>query len=88
MADSRSGAANGSRLYELNVWMLCYCRGQPRRVTDAKAELQRKAELQLKAAISNARTGLQTLRDERGGDYYRQRLGQQALDASDGSASD
>ena len=49
VADSRNGAGNGSRLYEVNIWMLRYGRGQPRRVTVAEAELQRKA------AISDAR---------------------------------
>ena len=49
MADSRNGAGNGSRLYEVNIWMWRYGRGQPRRVTVAEAELQRKA------AISDAR---------------------------------
>ena len=50
MADGRNGAGNGSRLYELNAWMWRYGRGQPRRVTVGEAELQRKA------AISDART--------------------------------
>ena len=49
MADSRNGAGNGSRLYEVNIWMWLYCRGQPRLVTVAEAELQ------WKAAISDAR---------------------------------
>ena len=49
VADSRNGAGNCSRLYEVNIWMWLYCRGQPRLVTVAKAQLQRKA------AISDAR---------------------------------
>ena len=52
VADSRNGAGNGSRLYEVNIWMWRYGRGQLLRVTVAEAELQRKA------AISDA---LQTL---------------------------
>ena len=50
MADtgSRNGAGNSSRLYELNTLVWHYCRGQPRQVTVANAELQ------WKAAISNA----------------------------------
>ena len=87
VADSRRGACNGSRPYELDIRMQCYSRGQPpwrrlRRVTVVEAELQRKA------AISDARTRaadtLESRRDERGEDYYRQR----AQDASDGYASD
>ena len=38
------------RLCKLNAWMWRYCRGQSRRVTVAEAELQQKA------AISNAST--------------------------------
>ena len=82
VADSRSGAGNSSRLYELNIWMWRYGRGQPCRVTVAENELQRKA------AISDAGTRaadtLNRRRDEPGEDYYKQR----AQDSSDGSASD
>ena len=82
VADSKRGAGNGSRLYELNIWVWRYGKGQPRRVTIAEAEQQQKA------AISDARTrAADTLKrrsDERGEDYYRQR----AQDASDGYASD
>ena len=49
VADSRNGAGNGPRLYEVNIWKLRYGRGQPRLVTVAEAELQRMA------AISDAR---------------------------------
>ena len=80
MADSRNGAGNGSRLYEVNIWMWRYGRGQPRRITVAEAELQRKA------AISDARRRaadfMERRRDERGEDYYRQPA------AGDGAASD
>ena len=81
VADSRNGAGNGSRLYEVNIWLWSYCSGQPHWVTVAKAELQRKA------GISDARTRaadtLKRRKDRRGEDYYRQ----QAQDASDGSAT-
>ena len=51
VADNRNVVGNGSRLYEVNIWMWRFGpgRGQPRRVTVAEAELQRKA------AISDAR---------------------------------
>ena len=73
MADSRNGAGNGSRLYhdddEVDIWMWRYGRGQPRRVTVAEAELQRKA------AISDARRRaadtMKRRQEERGEDYYR-----------------
>jgi hypothetical protein len=44
VADTSAGRGNGSRLYELNLWMWRYGRGQPRhvRVTVAEAEQRRK----------------------------------------------
>ena len=80
VADSRNGAGNGSRLYEVNIWMWCYGRGQPRRVTVAEAELQRKAvisDARRRAADTMKRCG-----EEQGEDYYRKPA------ASDGAASD
>ena len=80
VADSRNGAGNGSRLYEVNIWMWRYCRGQPRRVTVAKAELQRKA-----AIFDACRRAADTMKcslEERGEDYYRK------LASGDGAASD
>jgi len=41
-ADTSLGRGNGSRLYELNLWMWRYGRGQPRKVTVAEAELRQK----------------------------------------------
>ena len=82
MANSRNGAGNGSRLYEVNIWIWRYGRGQPRCVTVAEAELQRKA------AISDARKRaadtIKRCREERGEDY-KWKLAQ---DAGDGTASD
>jgi hypothetical protein len=42
VADTSVGRGNGSRLYELNLWMWLYRRGQPRHVTAAEAEQRRK----------------------------------------------
>ena len=82
MAESRNGAGNGSKLYEVNIWMWRYCRGQPRRVTVAEAELLRKA------AISDARKRaadtMKCRREEQRADYYRK----PAQDTGDGAASD
>ena len=68
MADSRNGAGNGSRLYEVNIWMWGYGRGQPRWVTVAEAELQRKA------AISDARRRpadtMKRRQEKQGEDHY------------------
>ena len=81
VADSRNGAGNGSRPYKVNIWM-CYGRGQPRRVTVVEAELQRKA------AISDARKRaadtMKRHREKRGEDYYRKL----AKDAGGGAVSD
>ena len=63
-ADSSMGRGNGSRLYELNLWMWCYGRGQPRKVTVAEAEQrlrERLTELR-KRAIQT----LKQRREERG----------------------
>ena len=77
MADSRNGAGNGSRLYEVNIWMWRYGRGQPRRVTVAEA-----AEGGLSDASRRAADTMKHRREERGEDYYRK------LAAGDGAASD
>ena len=42
VADTSAGRGNGSRLYELNLWMWRYGRGQPLHVTVAEAEQRRK----------------------------------------------
>ena len=69
MADSRNGAGNGPRLYEVNIWKLRYGRGQPRLVTVAEAELQRKAAIF--DARRRAADTMKRRREERGEDYYR-----------------
>ena len=80
VAESRNGAGNGSSLYEVNIWMWGYGRGQPRQVTVAEAELQQKA------ANSDARRrAANTMKrrlEKQGEDYYRK------LAAGDGAASD
>jgi hypothetical protein len=38
VANTSAGRGNGSRLYELNLWMWRYGRGQPLHVTVAEAE--------------------------------------------------
>ena len=42
VADTSEERGNGSRLYELNLWMWRYGRGQPRNVTVAVSEKRRK----------------------------------------------
>ena len=42
VADTSAGRGNGSRLYELNLWMWRYGRGQPRHVTVEESEKRRK----------------------------------------------
>ena len=63
-ADSSVGRGNGSRLYELNLWMWRYGRGQPRKVTVAEAEQRRRERLS-----ESRKRAVQTLkrrREERG----------------------
>ena len=80
VADSRNGAGSGSRLYEVNIWMWRYGRGQPRRVTVAEAGLQRKDAIS--DACRRAADTMKRRREERGEDYYRKPA------AGDGAASD
>jgi hypothetical protein len=84
VADSRNGAGNGSRLYELNTWMWRYGRSQPlaRRVTVAEAELQRKAHVT--NARKRAAATLKCRREERGADHYTRR----SQEANEESGSD
>ena len=63
-ADSSVGRGNGSRLYELNLWMWRYGRGQPRKVTVAEAEQRRKERLT--EARKRAVQTLKRRREERG----------------------
>jgi hypothetical protein len=37
-ADTQLDRGNGSRLYEVNIWMWRYCRGRPRMMSIAEAE--------------------------------------------------
>jgi hypothetical protein len=37
-ADTQRDRGNGSRLYEVNIWMWPYCRSRPRMVSVAEAE--------------------------------------------------
>jgi hypothetical protein len=63
-ADSSVDRGNGSRLYELNLWMWRYGRGQPRKVTVAEAEQRRKERLT--EARKRAVQTLKRRREERG----------------------
>ena len=82
MADSRNGAGNCSRLYELNTCIWHYGRGQPCRVTVAEAKLQRKAATS--DACTRAAETLKRHREERGADYY---YSTKSQEEGDGSAS-
>ena len=59
-ADSSMGRGNGSRLYELNLWMWCYGRGQPRKVTVAEAEQRLRERL-----TESRKRAVQTLKRRR-----------------------
>ena len=64
------------------VWMWRYSRGQPRLVTVAEAELQRKAAIS--DACRRAADTMKRHREKRGEDYYRKL----AKDAGGGVVSD
>ena len=63
-ADSSVGRGNGSRLYELNLWMWRYGRGQPRKITVEEAEQRRRERLT--DARKRAVQTLKRRREERG----------------------
>ena len=56
----RSDAGNGSRLYELNLWMWRYCRGQERKVSilddiEARARTVREARARAGETVKRRR---------------------------------
>ena len=63
VADTSAGRGNRSRLYELNLWMWRYGRGQPRHVTVAEAEQRRKERT--RDARRRAAATLKRRREER-----------------------
>ena len=57
-ADTQRDRGNGSRLYEVNIWMWRYCRGSPRMVSIADAERirsERVSESRTRATESSKR---------------------------------
>jgi hypothetical protein len=57
-ADTQRDRGNGSRLYEVNIWMWCYCRGRPQMVSIAEAErirAERLSESRARAAETRKR---------------------------------
>jgi hypothetical protein len=69
VADTRPGAGNGSRLYELSPWMWRYGRGQPRKVSVEDAEARRQERLS-EARRRSAET-VKRRKEQRGNDYAR-----------------
>ncbi len=56
--DTQRDQGNGSRLYEVNIWMWPYCRGRPRMVSIAEAErirAERLSESRTRAAETRKR---------------------------------
>jgi hypothetical protein len=57
-ADTQRDRGNGSRLYEVNIWMWCYGRGRPQMVSIAEAEkirAERLSESRTRAAETRKR---------------------------------
>ena len=71
VANTSAGRGNGSRLYELNLWMWRYGRGHPRKVSVGDAEFRRRE----RAAGQRQRAAatMKRRREERGDDYYARR---------------
>jgi hypothetical protein len=78
VADSRPGAGNGSRLFELSPWMWRYGRGQPRKVPVAETKVRRK-ELACASRQKVAET-LKRRLEQRGADFYKRRTGEGAAE--------
>ena len=68
IADTRPGAGNGSRLFELSPWMWRCGRGQPRKVSVAEAEARRRERTS--ASRQQAAETLKWRLDQRGADFY------------------
>ena len=83
IADTRPGAGNGSRLFELSPWMWRYGRGQPRKVSVAEAEARRQERTC--ARRQQAAETLKRRLEQRGADFYeRQRHSRNGEGAADG----
>ena len=63
MADTRPDRGNGSRLYEVNIWMWRYGRGLPRKTTVASAKQAQRERV--KRARQTAAETLKRRRQER-----------------------
>jgi hypothetical protein len=56
-ADSRPNSATGSHLFEVNIWMLCYGRAFPRKISEEDAKEMRWARVS-----ESRRTGAENLK--------------------------
>ena len=83
IADTRPGAGNGSRLFELSPWMWRYGRGQPGKVSVAEAEDRRRERTS--ASRQQAAETLKRRLERRGADFNeRQRHRRTEEGATDG----
>ena len=80
VADTRPGAGNGSRLFEMSPWMWSYGRGQPRKVCVAEAEAGRQ-EWTLALRHQGAVT-LKRRLEQSGADFYERQRSRQAGQAA------
>ena len=74
IADTRPGAGNSSRLFELSPWMWRYGRGQPRKVSVAEAEARRRERTS--ASRQQAAETLKRRLEQRGADFYERQRSQ------------
>ena len=80
VADTRPGAGNGSRLYELSPWMWRYGRGQPRKISVAEAEARRQERT---LASRQQAVTLKRRLEQRGADFYERQRSRRAGQAQE-----
>jgi len=81
VADTRPGAGNGSRLFEMSPWMWRYGRGQPRKVSVAEAEARRQERTS--ASRQQGAVTLKRRLEQRGADFYERQRSRRAGQAQE-----
>ena len=81
VADTRPGAGNGSRLFEMSPWMWRYGRGQPRKVSVAEAEARRQERTS--ASRQQGAVTLKRRLEQRGADFYERQRSHRAGQAQE-----
>ena len=80
MADSAPGKGDGSRVYEINMWLWQFGRGMPRSLSVAEAQQRRDEDARIRTS-RGAETRKRRAADLREGRKGRARLGSRGQDA-------